>query len=341
MTTHRNFRRGAFFAAILGLIAGCNQGASKQNEKQGDKAEGKAATEGAASSGDVCEDYAKKLCEKLGEQSPTCNAAKQTAAVMAPSACKAGIGDIAVSETKIKEMGKVCTELSTKLCNDIGADTQSCAMVKEQTPKFPPERCTAMMAQYDKVLADLKKREEANKPLDSEKRKAIEENAVATFGPEDAKVTVVEFSDFQCPFCSRAATAVTEIKKKYEGKGVRFIFRQFPLSFHKDAHLAAQASLEAAKQGKFWEFHDTLFGNQKELKRENLEAHAKKVGLDVAAFKKALDDKKLSDAVEADMKLGELVAVSGTPTMFVNGKRVQNPTDASSISTLIDAELAN
>jgi len=341
MNTHRGMA-AVCLALMVAMGLACNQ---QQTAKKKGAAEGAGAKEGApgasASEGGSCDDYSKQLCDKLGETSPSCNAAKQTTDLMPAAACKAGLADMAFTETKIKELGKVCKQLADKLCKDLGEDTQSCSMVREQTPKFPPERCTSMMGQYDAVLADLKKREEANKPLTDDKRKKIEENAVAVFGPENAKVTIVEFSDFQCPFCSRAATAVSEIKKQYEGKDVRFIFRQFPLNFHKQAHLAAQASMAAAEQGKFWEFHDTLFENQRELERPKLEEYAKKVGLDLAKFKKALDDGAHKEAVDADYKLGEEVAVSGTPTMFVNGARVANPTDSKALATEIDKALAN
>jgi protein-disulfide isomerase len=152
-------------------------------------------------------------------------------------------------------------------------------------------------------------------------------------------VTIVEFSDFQCPYCSRAASVASQIKSKYADK-VRFVFRQFPLSFHQNAHIAAQASLAANAQGKFWELHDKMFENQQKLDRESLEASAKEIGLNLAEFKKALDDKTYESIVDAELKLGESVAVDGTPTMFLNGKRIANPTDFDAISKEIDTALA-
>src|SRR5690606_31096550 len=122
-------------------------------------------------------------------------------------------------------------------------------------------------------------------------------------GDADAKVTVVEFSDFQCPYCTRAAEVANKVKENYP-KGVRFVFRQFPLSFHQDAHLAAQASLAAAAEGKFWEYHDLLFENQKSLGRESLEKYAEQLGLNMATFKKALDEGTYKDAVDKDIELG-------------------------------------
>lgn len=325
---------------LAGLSTGCeqmNQTAKKEAPTETDTDSVKAA-EGEEPKSE-CEKYAEAVCEKVGEQSADCGAIKQVTGIMPPAACTAGMGDLAFTEGKVAEARKVCDDLTAKLCADIGEDTESCKMVKEQTPKFPPARCTMMMDKYDEVVADLKRREEANKPLDAEKQAAILADAKATFGPEDSTVKIVEFSDFQCPFCSRAATAVDEIKKKY-GDKVQFVFRQFPLSFHKQAHLAAQASMEAAKQGKFWEFHDKLFENQRELERPQLEKYAKEVGLNMAQFKAALDKETHKEAVDADFELGKTVNVNGTPTMFLNGERIANPTDVAALSKSIDDALA-
>jgi protein-disulfide isomerase len=195
------------------------------------------------------------------------------------------------------------------------------------------------MEHYAEVVADLKRQEGKNKPLTPEVVAKIAAADAPAFGAPDAKVTIVEFSDFQCPFCSRAAEVTTKVKEKY-GDKVRFVFRQFPLSFHQQAHGAAEAALAANAQGKFWQFHDKVFANQSALERPALEGYAKEIGLDVAKFKKALDDKTFAAAVDADMKLGEEVAVDGTPTMFLNGARIPNPTDFDAISKQIDAALA-
>jgi protein-disulfide isomerase len=315
-------RLGAVLA--LALLGACNAPAAK--EKPADPK--------------ACAQYAEKLCAEMGPESPTCASTKSTLDMLPPAACAKGLTDIAFTKTKLGDARKSCDELSTKLCKDVGDTTETCNMVKTQTKNFPPDRCKMMMEKYADVLADLKKMEMRNAPLAPEKFASIAKGTnLPSFGPEDAKVTIVEFSDFECPYCSRAASAAKAIKEKY-GTKVRFVFRQFPLSFHPNAHIAAQASLEANAQGKFWELHDKMFENQKALDRASLEASAKAVGLDVAKLKKALDDKTHAATVDAEMKLGEAVAVDGTPTMFLNGKRVANPTDMDAISKEIDAALA-
>jgi protein-disulfide isomerase len=160
----------------------------------------------------------------------------------------------------------------------------------------------------------------------------------ASFGPESATVQVIEFSDFQCPYCSRAAEAVHKIKEKY-GDKVRFTFRQFPLNMHPNAHVAAEAALAANAQGKFWEFHDRLFKNQQQLDPKGLEDQAKQAGLNLGQFKKSMSDHQYAPAVDADLKLGEQAHVNGTPTMFVNGTRVQDPTNFDAIAQAIENAL--
>ncbi len=292
-----------------------------------------------AASATSCKDYAARLCKETGEESGTCNSVKSVTELMPKEACAVALSKVDESIKKLGDARKKCDELSTKLCKDIGETTATCEMVKTQTKTFEPERCSMMMEHYAEVLTDLKRQESKNKPLDPAVVAKIAQGDAPAFGPADAKVTIVEFSDFQCPFCSRAAEVAHKVKEKYSSK-VRFVFRQFPLSFHQNAHVAAEAALAANAQGKFWEYHDKLFANQNALDRASLEKFAKETGVDVAKLKKALDDKTFAATVDADMKLGEEVAVDGTPTMFLNGTRVPNPTDFDALSQQIEAALA-
>lgn len=142
-------------------------------------------------------------------------------------------------------------------------------------------------------------------------------------GPKDAKLNVVVFSDYQCPFCSRVDPMLHDVVKDPELKGkVNVVFKHFPLSFHKDAMPASKAALAAGEQGKFWEMSEKLFANQKALKPENFSKWAEEIGLNVARFEKDLkqNDAKYEAEIKADMKLGTSAAkVRGTPSIFVNG----------------------
>lgn len=243
-------------------------------------------------------------------------------------------------EQKIKGQASKCDELVEKLCAGVGKETDTCKMVAGKTKEFPPEQCMGMLEHVDEIVSDLKKQEAANQPLTAEQAAKVAAGDVPAFGPADAKVTLVEFSDFQCPYCSRAASVTSQIKAKY-GTKVRFVFRQYPLSFHDNAQVAAEASLEAYKQGKFWEFHDKMFANQNSLDRASLEGYAKELKLDMAKFKGALDTNAHSSQVKADLDLGNEVAVQGTPTLFLNGKRIDNPTDFDQVSRAIDEVLGS
>jgi protein-disulfide isomerase len=135
------------------------------------------------------------------------------------------------------------------------------------------------------------------------------------------RVEVIVFSDFQCPFCAQFAAPIRELQTKgIEGVSTTVQFREFPLSIHPDAQLAAQAALAAKEQGKFWEMHDLLFANQSAVKREDLLRYAKKLGLNLDRFRKDLDSERLKLTIEADKAEGERRGVTGTPTFFINGR---------------------
>jgi len=301
-------------------------------------ASGSSSAKPGAELNEACKAYVDALCEKVGAQSPTCTGMTTTAETLSPATCNAAKRDIKYTVDKLAEKRKSCDTLVSRLCSELGKTTETCKMVETHTKNFPPERCKMMLERYPEVLADLKRMEDQNKPLAADKQAAMAKNDAPSVGPENAKVTIVEFSDFQCPFCSKAATATQELKKKYAGK-VRIVFRQFPLSFHDKAHLAAEAAMAAHAQGKFWEFHDKAFANQSALDRPALEKYAQEIGLKMDEFKKALDEKKYVPAVDADMELGKQVNVQGTPTMFINGKRIQNPSDVAAVSQSIDEAL--
>ena len=140
-------------------------------------------------------------------------------------------------------------------------------------------------------------------------------------GPADAAVVILEFSDFECPFCQRAHETVRRLMR--DRPDARLVYVQFPiLSLHPNAMLPAEASLEAHRQGKFWEYHDALFEIDPPLERDALVAAAREVGLDVAALERALDARTHRPQVQAEMLLGESLAVTGTPTFFLNGYRL-------------------
>jgi protein-disulfide isomerase/uncharacterized membrane protein len=154
-------------------------------------------------------------------------------------------------------------------------------------------------------------------------------------GSADAPVTIVEFSDFECPACGHAFGDLRELVRSRPD--VKLVFRHFPLDsrcnsgmqqqLHPDACLAAAAAECAGRQGRFWEYHDTLFEHQKSLDRESLFRYARDVGLDIAAFRTCLDDPTTMDGIAADVAAGVRLGVESTPTIFINGRRVQGALD--------------
>jgi len=159
-------------------------------------------------------------------------------------------------------------------------------------------------------------------------------------GGENAKVSVVVFSDFQCPFCSRAAKTVSDLKKKY-GNKVKIAFKHFPLPMHKDAGPASEASMCVHEQGKdkFWKFHDIAFAAQDKLDAESLAKHAKAAGADEKKFKECFDGKKYAEFVKKDLAYGEKLGVRSTPTFFVNGQLLSGALPIEQFSEVIDEEL--
>jgi protein-disulfide isomerase len=158
-------------------------------------------------------------------------------------------------------------------------------------------------------------------------------------GPDDALVTIVEFSDFQCPFCSRVLGTQKQITEEY-GNKVRFVFKHNPLPFHKDAPAAAEASMAAHDQGKFWEMHDKLFGNQQQLDQATFEKHAQELGLNMDKFKAAMSSNAHKAQIEADQKLSQTLGANGTPSFFVNGRSLRGAQPFPNFKALIDEELA-
>ena len=207
------------------------------------------------------------------------------------------------------------------------------------------EQFGKMMEKYlasDKAQAELggtvekyfrKRQEEAQKQQAEGEKNALEDqfkNPVQVAvgdspfrGPKDAKITIVEFSDFQCPFCKRGYDTMEKVMKDYP-KDVKVVFKNMPLPFHNQAMPAAKAAVAAGKQGKFWEMHDHLFNNQPKLDSPDFYTNAaKEIGADVEKFKKDFADPATEASVKADAELGQKNGIQGTPGFFVNGVAVK------------------
>ena len=159
-----------------------------------------------------------------------------------------------------------------------------------------------------------------------------------TKGPVNAPVTIVEFSDFQCPFCARVVPTLKQVEDTYQGS-VRIVWKHLPLDFHKDAVGAALAAEAAGKQGKFWEFHDTLFANQKKLAQDDLKQHAKDLQLDPERFEADLLNGNDKKKIDADVAEAGKLGIQGTPGIFINGRFIAGAQPFETFAKIIDEEL--
>lgn len=234
------------------------------------------------------------------------------------------------------------------------SDAEVKASYEEHKSQLPPnasfEDFKPRVAQFvkqekaRKVLADLietlKTKHGAKVTLPPPEVARIEVAATGpSRGPAQAKVTIVEFSDFECPFCSRAIPTVEKVMKDYDGK-VRLVFRHFPLEMHPKAEKAAEAGACAADQNKFWEMHDRMFKDQSKLNVPDLKKTAHDLGLDSARFDKCLDQGEKRALIDADLKAGSEAGVNGTPAFFINGFFINGAVPYEDFKQALDRELS-
>lgn len=170
----------------------------------------------------------------------------------------------------------------------------------------------------------------------------VKESSIQT-GPKNAKVSVVEFADFQCPACAAAAPILTQLRSDYKDQ-VNFVFRHFPLPSHSNARIAAEAAEAAGDQGKFWEMGDLLYSRQKDWQsqtspQEVFRELAQSLGLDLQKFDKALADYAHISRINGDKSDGDSIGVRATPTFFINGQKTEGVIPYNNFKNLIDQEL--
>ena len=197
------------------------------------------------------------------------------------------------------------------------------------------QKQTEAQAAFIKSLRDAAKVEVKLEPFRAE----VVAGDAARKGSESAPVEIIEFSDFQCPYCTRGAQTVDKVVEHY-GDKVTVVFRHFPLPFHKEAHLAAQGAECAREQDKFWEFHDLLFANQKAMFEADLKKYAGQLGIDQAKFDECLGSGRHAKTVDGDLEYGKTVGMSGTPGFYINGRVLSGAQPFEKFQEVIDAELA-
>jgi len=218
--------------------------------------------------------------------------------------------------------------------------------------KFYDQNKNATTAPFDKIkpqlmemmnrqaLLERLRKNEPVKILLEPQRVAVNSSGHPALGGKDAPVTIVEFTDYQCPFCERTESTLKELRAKY-GDKIRLVHMDFPLPFHSHALDAAKAGRCANEQGKFWPFREAVFANQNKLAPADLKATAKTLGMNPGKFEKCFDSGKYDSLIKADQAAGEKVGVDGTPAFFIDGRPLTGAQPAAKFEELIDDELAS
>lgn len=178
----------------------------------------------------------------------------------------------------------------------------------------------------------------ARERIDPNRRYTVNTKDAPVRGDPGAKIAVVEFSDFQCPFCSRSVATLNQIAEAY-GDRVRIVFKHLPLGMHPNAPAAHAAAEAAHRQGKFWPMHDKIFANQKEMSAEKYREYAREIGLDLKRFDRDAADAAVKQRIDADAAEAARLGVNGTPAFFVNGRYLMGAVPFEEIKALLDEDL--
>jgi protein-disulfide isomerase len=238
--------------------------------------------------------------------------------------------------SKEKQLSKAIIKKSTDMAKTVykalgptGEDEAKFSKFSEAFEKDPVKG----LSYFNRPQGQQKEDEDAGKIW------KVETGDVPTKGPANAPITIVEFSDFQCPFCQRGYKTMKELEEKYPGK-IKHLYASKILPFHKKAPMAHAAAYAAKEQGKFWEFHDMAFENQNQLGDEQYLEWAKKLGLNLNKFKKDMVLEKYQPEFDRMDKLANDLGVRGTPTFFVNGIKLRGAKPTGDFVTVIDQLLA-
>ena len=241
--------------------------------------------------------------------------AKKTAAlrVMQTEDCNCGCG-LKIAECRVKD--------------------PSCSVSKKLGASVVKDTLAGKSA--DAIKAELKRLAAEGPPVLDEPV-TISTTGAPVIGPVNAKITVVEFSDFQCPYCSKAVAEMKDVMRQMP-KEVKLVFKQYPLDAHSLAQFGAEAALAAQAQGKFWEMHDLLYAGFPDLTRNKVFGYARQLSLDMKRFTSEVDSHKYKARVDAEEKEGDVVGVSGTPTFFFNGRKYNGVFEAKTVVPLLRKE---
>ena len=203
-------------------------------------------------------------------------------------------------------------------CSSVPVSIAQCIQEKRNCAKCLPAAKFVLRGVRDGLSPEQVEKAYHNR-FDADRVKNVTIDGSPSKGPESAPITLVEFADFECPFCAMEAPVLEKVWQAHKDT-VRFVYKYFPLSAHPHGEPAARAAIAAGNQGKFWEMHDTLFANRDHLEGADIDSYAKELGLDLAKFHADMQAQATTDRIDRDKKLGESVGVQGTPTIFINGR---------------------
>ena len=249
-----------------------------------------------------------------------------------------GITSAALTDQEIGAKVAVVTDAEvTAWYNANPSRVQSATLDQVRAPirsLLTQERTSAAYAKY---VGQLRAKASVRVALEPPRQKVAVAGSPAK-GSASAPIELVEFSDFQCPYCLRALPTVNQVLSAY-GDRIHFVYRNYPLPNHPDARPAAEAAQCAAEQGQFWQYYDRLFADQTKLSGESLKQSAAAIGLDTGRFGACVDTHKYKDRVDTDIKEGNEAGVSGTPAFFINGRLLSGAQPFDAFKRLIDEEL--
>jgi protein-disulfide isomerase len=229
----------------------------------------------------------------------------------------AGVDTSSLTPREKHEWSARVTELLAP-CADVPVSVAQCVQEKRKCPRcLPAAKLVAKMVRDGMSQEQIEGAFHAR--FDPEKVKSVDVGSAPFKGPAGAPVTLVEFADFECPYCAIMAPV---LEKMWQGRQqeVRYVYKFMPLSGHPHGESSARAAIAAMNQGKFWEMHDLLFANRDHLEQADVDGYAKSIGLDLAKFHKDADSQATTDVIAKDRKQADALGVQGTPTIYINGR---------------------
>jgi protein-disulfide isomerase len=255
------------------------------------------------------------------------------------AAKKAGMTSQAYLQREVEAKAPAPTEKEMKAFYDANKARIRAPYENIKAPLEQYMRRQKVNAAREELVAQLRKDAGVKVMLKAPRVDVSTQYSAGSVGPSSAPVTIVEFSDYQCPFCQRAEASVKEVLKKY-GDKVHLVYMDFPLPMHQNALRAAQAARCAGDQGKYWQYHDALFADQTKLDAAGLKATASKLGLDTKKFDACVAGDMHMDEVHKSQQAGNDAGVDGTPTFLINGRMISGAQPAGEMESVIDEELA-